>query len=194
MWEDKLQQIKELLENTELTQAQIAARVGVGTVSVSKYSIANYSPEYRAARVSRSLSNCRRGDKHPLWGRRGEAGVNYRGGVTHRRGYVLLLRPGWYTGMGSGRGGVQYVEEHRLVVCQQLGLSKIPDGWHVHHCDGTRHNNSFDNLVLLLKADHTLLHNTLGDGPPLSKDAALRWVAENGTPWTRAAHTEECTA
>ena len=192
MWEDKLQQIKELLENTELSHAHIAARVGVHQTTVSNYARANYSPEYCKARACRSRSNCKRGDLNPLWGRRGEAGVNYRGGVTHMRGYVMLLRPGWYTGRGSGRGGVQYVEEHRLVVCQQLGLSKIPDGWHVHHCDGVKDNNSFENLVLLSHADHNSLHKTKGNAL-LSKEDTLKWVAERGTPWTRAAHTEECT-
>ena len=47
---------------------------------------------------------------------------------------------------------------HRLIYEEAHG--KIPNGYHVHHKDGNKLNNSIDNLELLEKREHHSLHST----------------------------------
>lgn len=45
------------------------------------------------------------------------------------------------------------------------------NGFHVHHVDGDRDNNDPDNLMMIFKGDHMLLHNL------------KRWAAHDGEKW-----------
>ena len=102
-------------------------------------------------------------------------------------------RPDWYT----GRKGCKHVFTHHLVVCKHLGLTAIPKGWVVHHCDFNPHNNEFNNLVLMTMRDHNKLHRFLAGATTISKESTLKWVETCGTPFVRddiVCSTQECVA
>lgn len=69
-----------------------------------------------------------------------------------------IRREAWVTSGGyiaTSFYGVQcYV--HRLV--WMLGNGPIPEGYHVHHIDGDKTNNSPGNLCLLSASEHHKLH------------------------------------
>ena len=108
--------------------------------------------------------------------RYGEENSNWKGGRTiHSDGYVYLK--GKEHPFAGPHG---YVFEHRLVMEQYLRenhpdhpalirlgekLYLSPD-YEVHHKDGVRTNNRIENLEVLTKSEHTVLHNDkrLSDG------------------------------
>jgi hypothetical protein len=47
---------------------------------------------------------------------------------------------------------------HRIISTRYDGI--IPKGWHVHHCDYNRTNNSIDNLVQIPEKLHQEIHAT----------------------------------
>ena len=171
--------IKYLYENTELTQQQIAARLGIPWKRVFNFIKANYSTEYRKQRKAACYRNSKLGTSNPMHGKRGADHHYYKGVVSDCKGYLMELKPAWYT----GRKGSKHVFQHHLVVCEHLGLTAVPAGWHVHHCDHDPYNNSFDNLVLLTASDHQRLHNALEGATTISKESTLKWVEAHGTPW-----------
>ena len=91
----------------------------------------------------------------------------------------MVLKPEWYT----GRKKSKHVFVHHIVVCAALGLTEIPKGWVVHHCDENPMNNVFDNLVLMTMTDHGRLHKTLESATTISKESTLKWVEAHGTPF-----------
>jgi len=52
---------------------------------------------------------------------------------------------------------------HKRVAIEVIGLERIPRGYHVHHRDTDKQNNSPENLVLLTIQDHFWLHHELGN-------------------------------
>ena len=164
--------IKELYENTELTQAQIAAQLGIPWKRVFNYIKDHYSTAYRKQRKSKTYRNSRIGELNPSYGLRGENSRKYIGEVGDAKGYLMILKPHWYT----GRAGSKHVFVHHVVVCEALGMTQIEKGWCVHHCDFNPHNNEFDNLVLLRTGEHMSLHAALAGVTTISKESTLKWV------------------
>lgn len=164
--------IKELYENTELTQAQIAERLGIPWKRVFKYIKANYSAAERKERKAIRYRNSKLGSANPMTGQTGEAHPNFVGVVSDNKGYWMVLKPDWYT----GRKRSKHVFEHHVVVCLAMQLTEIPKGCCVHHCDFNPQNNSFDNLVLLTMQEHTALHRVLAGATTISKESTLKWV------------------
>ena len=173
--------IKELYENTELTQQQIADQLGIPFKRVFKYIKANYTPEYRRTRKAKCYRNSKLGDLNPMLGKSGELHHNYLGRTPDGKGYMLVLKPEWYT----GRANSKHIFEHHFVLCLAMGLTEIPAGWVVHHCDHIKMNNSFDNLVLITMGDHTRLHQSLKGATTISKESTLKWVETYGTVYCR---------
>lgn len=68
--------------------------------------------------------------------------------------YILVIAPDNYTGK---RYRKKYCYEHHLVYWQNTGhiLSK---GEVIHHKDGNKHNNVFENLELINVEEHSSLH------------------------------------
>lgn len=173
--------IKHYYENTELTQQQIAARVGVCVDLVRKYIKKHYSSEYRKSRKAVCYRNSKLGELNPMKNKVGETHHNYIGDVSDNKGYLMRLKPDWYT----GRRRSKHVFTHHLVVCENLGITEIPRKWCVHHCDENPHNNEFQNLVLLTTSDHSKLHAYLKGATTISKESTLKWVETYGTPWRK---------
>ena len=55
--------------------------------------------------------------------------------------------------------GKRYEPTHRVLLKNSGYI--IPEGHAVHHVDGDKINNELDNLVVLSKRDHRLLHSQL---------------------------------
>lgn len=163
--------IKHYYENTTLTLEQIAARTGTTYKVVWGHVARNYSKQYRQTRKANSYRLSKEGDLNPMYGVRREQHHNFIGEVADGKGYLMMLKPSWYT----GRRGSKHVFVHQVVVCQALGLTEVPKGWCVHHCDENPHNNSIDNLVLMTMGEHASLHSWLG-ATTISKESTAKWL------------------
>ena len=169
--------IGELYEETDLTLQAIADELGFSFKQVFTYVQKYYTKEIRDQRKKKSYSNSKLGAKNPMLGKTGTAHHTYKGVVGDSKGYLLVLKPEWYT----GRKGSRHVFQHHVVVCEAMGLTAIPKGWVVHHVDKNPHNNRFDNLVLLTMSDHCRLHRLLEGATTISKESTLKWVEAHGT-------------
>jgi len=179
--------------NTELSQREIANKLGLTLNHVNTAIRKQFSSEFRRQRKVVSYKNSKLGDKNPMYGNKLELHPRYKILVSDNKGYLMRVKPLWYT----GRINSKYVFEHHIVVCQQLGLTQIPKGWCVHHCDMNPHNNDFSNLVLLTMSNHRKLHSYLEGATTISKESTLKWVEAHGTPWRRddiVSSTQECVA
>ena len=174
--------IKNLYENTEMTQQAIADHLGIGWKRVFNYIKNNYSKAYRLERKRVSYRNSKTGELNPMSGKVGELHHRYTGVVADGKGYLMVLKPDWYT----GRRGSKHVFLHQVVACEALGITAVRKGWCVHHVDGNPYNNLFDNLVLMTTSDHMRLHNAVLVGATtISKESTLKWVEAQGTPFRR---------
>ncbi len=171
--------IKYLYENTELTQQQIANKLGIPWKRVFNYIKSNYTSEFRKKRKAVCYANSKLGTKNPMYGVQSNEHHNFVGEVSDNKGYLMVLKPDWYT----GRKNSKHVFVHHVVVCENMGLTEIPKGWCVHHCDEDPHNNDFDNLVLLTLSDHTRLHQALKGATTISKESTAKWLEAHGTPF-----------
>ncbi len=185
--------IKFYYEETSMPLQTIADKLGIGLNKVWKYTKRNYSKEFRKARKVKNYSASKLGNKNPMFGNNGNKHHNYVGIVSDSKGYWMQLKPKWYT----GRKHSKHVFVHHIVVCENLGITEVPKGWNVHHCDSNPENNSFDNLVLMLMSDHQRLHNSLKGATTISKESTLKWVETYGTPFKRddiVCSIQECIA
>ena len=147
-------EVKNLYETTEITLQEIADKVGSKLHQVWKLIASEYSVEFRAARKTNCYRNSKLGNKNPMAGKVGENHHGFVGDVSDGKGYMMRLKPEWYT----GRKGCKHVFVHHVVMCEALGLTEIPRGWCVHHIDGDKVNNNPNNLAFLTIAAHTRLH------------------------------------
>lgn len=170
--------IKKLIEETTLTLEQIAAQTGAGNKRTRRVWM-TYPVEFRTARKSGCYRLSKLGANNPMLGKRLHEHHNYIGVVSDGKGYLMAVKPSWYT----GRKGSKHVFVHQLVVCEKLCLTAMPMGWAVHHCDENPHNNDFNNLVLMTISDHRRLHSSLKGATTISKESTLKWVEAHGTPW-----------
>ncbi len=149
-----MEDVKRLIEDTDLTLQQIADECDVTWAQVQYYVARHYSKQFRKERKAKCYSNSKLGDKNPMKNKTGENHPNYIGDISDGKGYRIQLKPEWYT----GRKGSKHVFVHTLVMCDELGLTELPAGFVVHHIDGDKTNNSLNNLALLTNGAHTRLH------------------------------------
>jgi len=149
-----MKDVRYLYENTPLTLENIANRTGYTLNKVWRYTVDNYSKSYREERKRKNYSSSKQGSNNPMKGLFGAAHPNYKGRISDGKGYILILKPDWYT----GRKGSKHVFEHSVIMCLELGITETPKGYCVHHIDKDPTNNSTNNLALLTVAAHTRLH------------------------------------
>lgn len=61
-----------------------------------------------------------------------------------------------YKKLGKPMHGFYFV--HQKVMCEHLGLDKMPKGYCVHHIDGNTFNNDLSNLVMMTRGAHKSHH------------------------------------
>lgn len=78
--------------------------------------------------------------------RRGENSSRWQGGIHYQNGYIFKKeKDGGYRG------------EHRILMEEKLGRKLTPNEV-VHHIDGNKTNNDIDNLAVMTRAEHAILH------------------------------------
>jgi len=149
-----MDKIKDLYENTEYTIQEIADMLGVAFWKVGGYLHKNYPIEHRLARKSICYRNSKLGNKNPSHGKNGKDSKKFIGDISDGKGYILNLKPDWYT----GRKGCKHVFKHSIVMCESMFMSEIPQGFCIHHIDGNKTNNNINNLALMTLGAHSRLH------------------------------------
>ena len=127
----------------------------------------------RIANVARSLTGRSPDDKtrdKMRFAKLGKSGADsnaWRGGTQYSNGYGVKRIS------VSGRR----VYMHRHVAEKALGRTLLTDE-QVHHVDKRKHNNSPDNLIVLLTDDHNRLHRAIEAGF-VSYDEQVMWLKSN---------------
>jgi hypothetical protein len=135
--------------------AEVASRFRISLHTAQAMVHAVLSPEERERERVLRLSRSKIGDRNPMKGKSAELHHNYKGRCSDGKGYVLVLKPSWFT----GRAGSKHVFEHQVVMCEALGLTEMPAGFQVHHIDEDPTNNRLDNLAMVTATGHGRLHN-----------------------------------
>lgn len=149
-----VQQICDLYANTDLSIHNIRKQVNMRYNRVWDVIKANFSEDYIANRKQSEYAKSKFGEKNPMYGKCREDHPHYKGIVSDGKGYLMCLKPDWYT----GRKGTNHVFVHTVVMCEALCLTELPKGWVVHHINGDKHNNDIDNLALLTNSAHSKIH------------------------------------
>ena len=164
---EQQEQIKILFETTELTYEEIAATVNSTRRVIKKYLSKLYSSAELSDRKTITYRKSKLGELNPMKDKFGELHHNFIGEVGDGNGYLMVLKPSWYT----GRRGSKHVFTHSVVMCEALGLTEIPKGFIVHHIDFDTHNNNINNLALMNNGAHTRLHQALKRATTISKES-----------------------
>jgi hypothetical protein len=150
-------QIIESIANTEKTLQEIADELNTSYKVVWELVSQEFTPEERMARKILSYHRSKLGKLNPMFNKKRELHPNYKGLVSDGKGYILEVKPVWFT----GRRGCKHVFKHNLVVCEALGLTELPKGFCIHHIDGIKTNNDLSNLALMTMGAHMKLHSIL---------------------------------
>lgn len=152
-----IEKLKKLIETTDLTQDEIGEILGLTRKQIWRRLYNIYSREFLRERKRRCYAKSKLGTKNPMYGKCGKLHHSYQGKVSDGKGYLLIIKPDWYT----GRKGTKHIFYHHYVICKHFNITEIPKGFAVHHKDLNPHNNEISNLVLLTPSDHTKLHALL---------------------------------
>lgn len=89
-------------------------------------------------------------------------------------GYPMISNAGPYKVRRGGSKSRDALLLHHAVVRDELGITSIPSGYHIHHCDRNRLNCSFDNLILISEDDHKAIHQRIREeGRNIPKEELL---------------------
>ena len=152
--EDTINLVCNLFANTHTRLQDICSQAKIEYWELQEILNNNFTQEYIDKRKSKLYSNSKLGKRNPMFGKYGEQHSKYIGMIDDGNGYLMCLKPDWYT----GRKNSKYVFVHSLVMCEALGITEIPKGFVVHHIDGDKKNNDISNLCLLQMGAHTKLH------------------------------------
>lgn len=147
--------VHELFLGTDWTLQQIADHLRITYKKVWGIVARSFTVEERKGRKVQSYSRSKMGELNPMHGKTGAAHHNYCGVIEDGHGYLMVLKPDWYT----GRKGSNHVFQHTVVTCEALGLTELPQGFIVHHIDGDKKNNELSNLSLMTIAAHARTHH-----------------------------------
>ena len=152
--EEAIQLVCGLYAYTKMRMQDIVKEVKLENYVVQQILNDNFSEEYQNKRKSTLYSLSKQGQKNPMKTSTGENHPRYKGLVDDGQGYLMVIKPEWYT----GRPGSDHVFYHSVVMCEALGLTEIPKGFVVHHIDCDKHNNDISNLALVTVSGHGRIH------------------------------------
>ena len=152
--EDTENYICSLFEETNTTLADIAKQCKLLFYQVQYILDKHYTKDEQNKRKSKLYRNSKLADKNPMFGKSGQLHHNYKGEINDGNGYLMIVKPDWY----EGRKGTNHVFVHTIVMCEALGLKKLPKGFTIHHIDGNKKNNDINNLALITNSGHSKLH------------------------------------
>lgn len=166
--------VKHLFETTSMTYDEIAKATGTTYKQVWRVVHKNYPEDVIKQHKSVNYRESKLGGKNPMAGKVREKNHMYKGVIDDDKGYKIILKPEWYT----GRPGSRHVFYHHVVICEDLGLTELPKGYDVHHCDLDPWNNDVNNLLLISRADHMSLHHFMrSEGvTTISKESTAKWL------------------
>lgn len=148
-------QVQQLFETTDLTLEQIAEAIGTTYKVVWNIVERSFTKKQRSERKRRNYAKSKTGPLNPMFGKTGDQHHNYIGVIPDGKGYLMVLKPSWYT----GRKGSKHVLQHHIVLCEAFGWSEMPAGWVGHHIDQDKTNNDLSNLALMTLEAHSRLHS-----------------------------------
>jgi hypothetical protein len=135
-----------LYRETSKTMQEIAAELQTTLHNVGAVLDQYIPPQERQRLASVRYHLSKVGSKNPMKGKTREQHHNWLGAVDDGYGYLTILH----------EGKRQFV--HRIVMAQALGLAELPEDLAVHHIDGDKKNNNLDNLALVTKRGHRMIH------------------------------------
>lgn len=168
---NKLETIKHLLETTTLPLSEIRKLVKCRGQLVTD-TLKSYSLTFRHERTTACYRYAKLGENNPMSGKCGVNHHNFKGAISDSKGYLLTLKPEWYT----GRKGSKHIFLHSLNYCVEYGLTEIPAGYVVHHCDQNKLNNKVSNLLMMTMGEHAALHHLIEGATTISKESTAKWL------------------
>lgn len=159
-------EIIRLFKDSTLTIQGIADYLGTSYKIVYTITKKNFSREFRLARKKANYRRSKLGTNNPMYGRCQEQHHNFIGVIGDNKGYLMRLKPDWYT----GRKKSKHIYEHHYQYCLANGLTEIPKGYHVHHKNFIKTDNDPDNLQLMTAGDHMRFHNKLRRAETIRKE------------------------
>jgi hypothetical protein len=147
-------QILDMYANTTLSKEEIADKLGVTFATVQHRIQRHMSKKDRKKYKTVRYSSSKLGHNNPMKGKFKEDHHNYVGLCEDGKGYLLVLKPEWFTGKKKSK----HIFQHHAVLLKHLRMTELPLGYCVHHMDGDKKNNDVSNLQLMTIGDHRRLH------------------------------------
>ena len=108
-------------------------------------------------------------------GNKGEHSGNWKGGTRMADGYKMLLKPNHPKADKHG-----YVMEHIFVWEKETGVS-IPPNCCIHHLNGNKSDNRIENLCMMHRTAHTVMHHTGAKRSNETKARMSEWAKKRFT-------------
>ncbi len=170
-------QVCNLFNDTKMRVQDICAEVKIPNYMLQVILKRNFTKEQIDKRNAVFYRESKLGNKNPMKDLSGEKHPEYKGLVDTGDGYLMCLKPDWYT----GRKSQTYVYVHHIEFCLSTGITEIPKGFVVHHIDLNKKNNDISNLALMTISAHGRLHAML------NRMSKVQRLSENGVGETRNA-------
>lgn len=153
---DRVELVCKLFHFTNAPMARIVKESKLPYYTVISLLNDKFGEESVKRRSAKLYRSSKLGSKNSQYGKHGEESSQFKGGIVDDgSGYLMMLKPSWYT----GRQRSNYVYYHHVVMCENLGISEIPKGFVVHHIDMNPLNNDISNLALMTVSAHAKLHS-----------------------------------